>query len=367
MTVLAALSYPLHGFNSFGAAPFSAAEMSAHRALITRFFRIRMAASSDYTYDVALSFAGEQRPYVAQVAESLVAAGVRVFYDEYEAATLWGKDLYVRLRDVYERQAKYTIIFASEQYARKVWTNHERESSQARAIRERAEYILPARFDDTEIPGLPHTIGYVDLRQATPQQLVGLILEKLGRRPGTWEVDPTTALPGEGTIPTESLRDRAARLSEQHRVRQSREELLNSEGGVRLAAEQAKELFEYIQREVAALKEQDPELSVSCMVGSDGVLLVRSRRASFTMFWRTQYSNSLEGSSLFTREFDGPHELGYVDRTRARKETHIIFDVDESLRPRWRDSGRAPVTLSSTQLADRYLSRVIERAYGAEG
>lgn len=51
----------------------------------------------------------------------------------------------------------------------------------ARAIQDREEYILPARFDNTELPGLRPTVGYVDLRQKTPQQLGAMILEKLGR------------------------------------------------------------------------------------------------------------------------------------------------------------------------------------------
>ena len=37
---------------------------------------------SEFTYDVALSFAGEQRAYVEHVADCLRARGVRVFYDE---------------------------------------------------------------------------------------------------------------------------------------------------------------------------------------------------------------------------------------------------------------------------------------------
>lgn len=47
----------------------------------------------DARYDVALSFAGEERPYVEAVADALRNAGVKVFYDDYEKVTLWGKDL----------------------------------------------------------------------------------------------------------------------------------------------------------------------------------------------------------------------------------------------------------------------------------
>src|SRR3954454_1990381 len=45
-------------------------------------------------YDVALSFAGEDRPLAGKLAGLLHARHIRVFYDEYEKASLWGKDLY---------------------------------------------------------------------------------------------------------------------------------------------------------------------------------------------------------------------------------------------------------------------------------
>jgi hypothetical protein len=45
-------------------------------------------------YDIALSFAGEDRPYVQQVADELTRQGVRVFYDEFEQDKLWGTNLY---------------------------------------------------------------------------------------------------------------------------------------------------------------------------------------------------------------------------------------------------------------------------------
>jgi hypothetical protein len=110
----------------------------------------RVLENNERTYDVALSFAGEDRGYVEQVASHLRESGVKVFYDRYEEATLWGKDLYEHFHDIYQNKAKYMVMFASEHYARKVWPNHERQSAQARTLREKREYILPARFDDTE-------------------------------------------------------------------------------------------------------------------------------------------------------------------------------------------------------------------------
>lgn len=43
------------------------------------------------------------------------------------------------------------------------------------------EYILPARFDDTEIEGIRPTIGFIDLRNYSPTELATLIMIKLGK------------------------------------------------------------------------------------------------------------------------------------------------------------------------------------------
>ncbi|WP_454045328.1 TIR domain-containing protein [Chryseobacterium sp. Marseille-Q8038] len=67
-------------------------------------------------YDVVLSFAGEDRKYVEQVAKHLKNKGVKVFYDSYETVNLWGKDLYQHLDNIYQRKAKYAVIFISGEH-----------------------------------------------------------------------------------------------------------------------------------------------------------------------------------------------------------------------------------------------------------
>ncbi len=134
-----------------------------------------------YDYEVALSYASEDRAYVGQVAEALKEHGTRIFYDQYEEANMWGKDLSAHLDDVFRKQARYCVIFISRHYAEKEWTIHERRSAFARAIKDHGDYVLPARFDDTELPGLQPLIHYMDLRDKTPEELADLIREKLSR------------------------------------------------------------------------------------------------------------------------------------------------------------------------------------------
>lgn len=131
-------------------------------------------------YHVALSFAGENRDYVEEVANYLRSASVDVFYDLFEEEDLWGKDLYEHLTSVYRDQAMFTVMFVSEHYVNKLWGTLERKSAQARAFRESSEYILPATFDPyVEVPGMLGTTGYIDLNKKSPPQLAELIVRKL--------------------------------------------------------------------------------------------------------------------------------------------------------------------------------------------
>lgn len=114
------------------------------------------------------------------VAGGLKEQGVKVFYDNDETVQLWGKDLAEHLDYIYRKASRYCVMFISEAYAKKPWTRHERRSALARAIEEESEYILPARFDDTDLGGLPPTIAYLDLQQYAPATLVEFLLEKLG-------------------------------------------------------------------------------------------------------------------------------------------------------------------------------------------
>ena len=141
--------------------------------------------ADNFKYDVCLSFAGEDREYVRDVATRLSQIGIRNFFDEYEEVELWGKDLYVHLDEIYRNSARYCVLFISEHYAKKLWSNHERQSAQARAFSENQEYILPARFDDTDIPGLRDTIGYINLRSKTADEFATIISKKIGGRSKT--------------------------------------------------------------------------------------------------------------------------------------------------------------------------------------
>ena len=122
-------------------------------------------AQSVTKYDVAMSFAGEDRPMARDLATGLQSRGVTVFYDEFEKAQLWGRNLNDYLTTIYSEGARFCMVLISEAYVRKLWTSVERQAMQAGALLSNVEAILPVRLDDAKVPGFLPTVAYYDLRR----------------------------------------------------------------------------------------------------------------------------------------------------------------------------------------------------------
>ena len=139
---------------------------------------------NNYKYDVTLSFASEQRDYVEQVAKQLSSLGISFFYDNYETTNLWGKNLIKYLEKVYYQDSRYCVMFISREYSEKSWTRYECEAIEERNFsqidkNDFQQYILPVRFDDTKIPGIKDSWGYISAQKTTPQELAQMIYEKI--------------------------------------------------------------------------------------------------------------------------------------------------------------------------------------------
>jgi hypothetical protein len=137
-----------------------------------------------YAYEVALSFAGEDRAFADAVAKGLRDSGIRVFYDDFYAEDLWGEDLAVKLREVYHGSSQFCIMIISKHYVDKIWPSHERQQAIERMIREKGKaYVLPVRLDGFEgdVPGLSGTISYLAVRSSDHRKIVDAFLRKIGR------------------------------------------------------------------------------------------------------------------------------------------------------------------------------------------
>jgi len=185
-----------------------------------------------FKYDIALSFAGQDRNIARTIADSLKKRNITVFYDSDEITSLWGQNLYDRLTSLYSREARFALILVSGHYAKKRWTKLERQAIQARAFLQDEPYLLPLKLDDTELDELLPTIGHVEWT-GDPEYIADLVLAKLG-------IDSESA-----TKPTVSPAKRSAfqldflSSPEQQRLHDFRERFLEKNKSILLIGPQA--------------------------------------------------------------------------------------------------------------------------------
>lgn len=133
-------------------------------------------------FDVAITFAGENRAIAAAIRAGLVERDLRVYYDEDFKVEMWGKNLVEFLHTVYSTEAAYALMLISRPYVDKHWTAHERRAAQERALVETREYILPVKLEDVDVPGMPSTTFYLDARIEGVAGIVDAVVQKVGPR-----------------------------------------------------------------------------------------------------------------------------------------------------------------------------------------
>ncbi|QIS42963.1 TIR domain-containing protein [Clavibacter capsici] len=101
-------------------------------------------------YDIALSFAGEDRAYANALRNHLEDLGHVVFYDNAEQHRFLGQDIEAFMRPIYESGSRFVVAVLGEMYGRKRWTLFE-----ASAYRDRiaAGEVIP--IWSTKIPPEP--------------------------------------------------------------------------------------------------------------------------------------------------------------------------------------------------------------------
>lgn len=129
--------------------------------------------------DVAISYSSAQIRYVTNFATYLQQMGVIVWFYPFEEAQIVGEDLVVYLKRVYKEWAKLCVMFISKEYVGSAIAGLERRAALARQLEEDSTYIIPIRFDDTEVPELDEYIVYLRTKNYTEEQLAQVIRKRL--------------------------------------------------------------------------------------------------------------------------------------------------------------------------------------------
>jgi hypothetical protein len=144
---------------------------------------------SDKPYDLAVSFAGEQRDYVSRTVDACKALGLNVFYDKDKNNDWWGGNFIREQRTVYSSQTRFFVPFLSAEYLAKPIPMDEFSAAMMTAVKRGDGYILPVLIGDVLVPAdlLPPHTHYLRAGDYTPDELARQLAQKVGaaRRSGT--------------------------------------------------------------------------------------------------------------------------------------------------------------------------------------
>ena len=166
-------------------------------------------------FGVALSFPGEHRDFVRQVADALAEQLTRdrVFYDDWYEAELFGAGGDLKLQSMYE-QADLIVPFFSQNYD-KSWCSMEWETIRGILLKRRKEdAVIPVHLDDTDVRGWPAVNFGIRLRGRTPQEIADIILQALATRAKIREIE-------------NRMQDQKSALELQKRVLDKQQEIIN--------------------------------------------------------------------------------------------------------------------------------------------
>jgi hypothetical protein len=102
--------------------------------------------TKDYEWDIAISFAGENRDIARWIAENFEVLDVRVFFDEHYEVNMLGRALSDVFENVFKNDSRLVICLLDENYRKKIWPTFER---QCFAHRVGEGEVIPVFLDQT--------------------------------------------------------------------------------------------------------------------------------------------------------------------------------------------------------------------------
>lgn len=141
----------------------------------------KLPSMSTQRFKIALSFPGEHRDFVEQVAARLAdqVGRDRVLYDKYYEAEFARPNFDTYLQRLYHDESELIAVFLCADYERKEWCGLEWRAIRDIIKKRQASTVMPLRFDNTEIPGMFSIDGYVWIGGRSPAEIADLILQRM--------------------------------------------------------------------------------------------------------------------------------------------------------------------------------------------
>jgi hypothetical protein len=118
-------------------------------------------AERNFEFEIAISFAGENRELARKFSEKLEVFDVSVFFDELYESNLLGKALSKQFTRIFNEGSRFVLCLLDHYHHDKIWPTFERETFR---VRIQEEAIIPAYLDETKFLGIPEDLYGFNMR-----------------------------------------------------------------------------------------------------------------------------------------------------------------------------------------------------------
>ena len=112
----------------------------------------KRAANTDREFDIAISFAGENREFARVLSEKLAILDASVFYDEWYENNYLGRTWSKEFKRIFSSDSWLVVCILDKNYSQKIWPTFEKECFLPR-IAEGG--VIPIELDNTIFVGIP--------------------------------------------------------------------------------------------------------------------------------------------------------------------------------------------------------------------
>lgn len=120
-------------------------------------------------YDIAFSYASEQKEIIKYYSEKLQKLGLKIFIDTEHPELFVFKHVPDTLKAIYDNDETVMLIFLSREYAEKDFTKYESHIAFDRLLTEKRLAII--KLDESTLPWLPSSFFYYDINKYSSDEI----------------------------------------------------------------------------------------------------------------------------------------------------------------------------------------------------
>ena len=145
-------------------------------------------------FQVAMSFPGVHRKYVAKVVNNLrsLLGPDSVFYDYDYQSQLARPNLDTLLQEIYRNRSELVVVCLCAEYGEREWCGLEWRAIRDIIKSKKDRQIMFIRFDDSPLDGVFSIDGYIDARMHSAEQVANFIAERVSLNLNI-EINPYTS------------------------------------------------------------------------------------------------------------------------------------------------------------------------------